>query len=235
MQLGRHPGRGELDLEVPAPELVGKAISLIQDNWKGYELAGDIEGIPIAKSQNVEHGGELGFVFENFHLPYWGKKKEISGNDEREPYQLKARVSYGLKQDNESRIIKVSDFERLHISLKGTRDLEDGRSFGTHISLRWLDGKLDDWNNADEWLPVDGYSIHAKRYNGKRTSYSGEGLEYGLKNRNNGTLGYQPVIRDLGLDVTKKEIHSMSMEEGVDFLFGNVMPIMTEKYVSGDF
>lgn len=175
--------------EVNVSPEVQRAFQLAQPVWSATSK------IPLVSLDEGNHGVDRGIVMRQGILNHYDK------NDIKfDRSELVARISFGAANYDEARKKSIDanalDFSktgRIHLSLHASRQyfpknwkqvpvdkfrktiierkttpiLEE-----IHVSLRWKDGKYDDWSKIDDWVKDAGnYSLSRKRFNQNRTIY----------------------------------------------------------------
>jgi len=158
--------------EINLDDTTTRAIELTKPIW------GQTRELPPVILDGGGHGENRGIVIERgLH-----KGEKVEGLSEFDQYDLRTRVSVGAAkaQEGEYDLTKPT---RHHMSVWAGRQFFpiDYKELGLdedipiveiiNYSLRWLNGKFDDWSNSDEW--VKGITKLDEKYRHEmRTTYA---------------------------------------------------------------
>jgi hypothetical protein len=155
--------RSAIELDVNLPELVPHFINLVRKRWTGNPNAKNIGEIPnMLYDVQGSHGpDEVGLVYtakmeEPMPKPYSHENK----------WEVTARCSIGQEGNNHKFVWTPPSHSRLHLSVNAQRyfcpkDYFEWRVSSEtclfpveeeiHLSLRWVDGKLQNhWNDRED-------------------------------------------------------------------------------------
>lgn len=292
-----------------SPE-IQRALELTKPIWTKSS------SIPLAYVDSGNHGYRIGLVFNAAEFEGIIDHETMHDFVRRELIARvsvggsRKKTGYETKEDSLGNEVDFSNPNRVHVSVLGRRHFfpkewrnlpyeNDGwgrrvdKRFVTpvveevHVSMRWIDGKFNDWNNPEEWYKgFSDRSLGAQEFSKMRTTYcvaypkevsqkhSTEGEKsdnikelikregrrrqiidlspeirqfkgrYQHANKmlekvlNDGiqlrvpVIGFQEVRGAAGLDnvdgMYDNQIAQMTPEQGVEYLFGKVMPAIDD-------
>jgi hypothetical protein len=172
-----------VQVEVALPKEIEVAVEEIQ------KIFGNQGRTPLAGVNDAGHGVDGGIIlwdnlFESFILNYDRDSQRF------EPWAISTRLSLGPTHSywekiarNENKRTWDANPTRYHISVWAQRianpilKIEDNpgieyRQEEVHFSMRWLDGKFDDWNDLKQWKKERNLNTLGKKgFDGERTTY----------------------------------------------------------------
>jgi hypothetical protein len=221
------------DMQVP-PEFE-RAIEWVKPIWSRSRDR------PLVTLDSSHHGFDLGLVHKDTLVDRYEGKASLTRSE------VAVRVSVGGK--SEGREIAFDEAARLHIGVYGGRKFfpEDWRRIvpkdnehyesgvdyrpitpvleQVHISLRWLDGKFDDWDDPELWLKeYTDNRLGSKRWDRDKANFLSSRTERLSKIRSSGWVDKKTgmgVVRSEGrkrraipLDIPLEKLEGISPSAG---------------------
>ncbi len=221
------------NVELPVPEVVQSAL-----NAARQQLGARAAKSPLAYFDSSGHGDNLGLVF----YESIGKRPRGDINSTLPMYQVSARVSYG--PNNGGKILDASKIDRLHIGVFAARHIRPEHVPGTaiaeelHFSLRWVNGRFDDWNVESRVEKNDHNSVRSswvkttaidhERYNISKLPVAQSLFE---DSQERYIIGFEPVLDVLNKTVgspilpthDSQNMHTLSIDAGIRYTMGIVL------------